>query len=67
MSAQHLISCLRRFAGRRGKINLFISDNFQTFLSDELKNFLSSNNINWKYLYDDDDITAITPSHLIIG
>ena len=121
MSAQHLISCLTRFAGRRGKINLFTSDNFQTFVSDELKNFLSSNDINWKYilplspwwggfcerlirivksilrkelgksrlnyeelpiiitgvegvintrpltfLYDDDDITAITPSHLII-
>ena len=45
-----LISCLKRFAGRRGKINLFISDNFQTFVSDELKNFLSSNNISWKYI-----------------
>ena len=122
MSAQHLSSCLTRLARRRGKINLFISDNFQTFVSDELKNFLSSNDINWKYilplspwwggfyenlirivkstlrkvfgksrlnyeelstiitevegvintrpltyLYDDDDITAITPSHLIIG
>ena len=120
VSAQYLISCLRRFGGHRGKINLFISDNFQTFVSDELKNFLSSNDINWKYilspwwgefyerlirivkstlrkvlgksrlnyeelstiitevegvintrpltyLYDDDDITAITPSHLIIG
>ena len=28
MSAQHLISFLSRFAGRRGKINLIISDNF---------------------------------------
>ena len=37
VSAQHLISCLKRFAGRRGRINLFISDNFQTFVSDELK------------------------------
>ena len=121
MSAPHLISCLKRFAVRRGKINLFISDNIQTFVSEELKNFLSSSNINWKYvlplspwwkgfykrlihivkstlrkvlgksrlnyeelftiiievevintrsltcLYDDDDITAITLSHLIIG
>ena len=50
MSAQHLISCLKRFAGRRGKIDLFISDNFQTFVSDELKNFLSSKDINWKYI-----------------
>ena len=48
ISAQHLINCLKRFAGRRGKINLFISNHFQTFVSDELKNFLSSNNINWK-------------------
>ena len=122
MSAQHLSSCLKRFARRRGKINLFISDNFQTFVSDKLKNFLSSNDINWKYIlplspwwggfyerlisivkstfqkvlgksrlnneklstittevegaintrhltyrYDGDDITAITPSHLITG
>ena len=50
MSAQHLISCLKRFAGRRGKINLFISDNFETFVSDKLNNFLSSNDINWKYI-----------------
>ena len=50
MSAQHLISCLRRFAGRQGKINLFISNNFQTFVSDKLKNILSSNDINWKYI-----------------
>ena len=48
ISAQHLINCLKRFAGRRGKINLFISNNFQAFVSDELNNFLSSNNINWK-------------------
>ena len=48
MSAQNLISCLKLFTGRREKINVFISDNFQTFLSDELKNLLSSNDINWK-------------------
>ena len=122
MSAQHLISYLKRFTGCRGKINLFISDNFETFVSYKLKSFLSSNGIRWKYiiplspwwggfyerlirivkstlrqllgkirlnyeelstiiteiediintrpltyLYDDDDITAITPSHLVIG
>ena len=50
MSAQHLISCLRRFATRRGNINLFISDNFQAFVSDKLNNFLSCNDINWKYI-----------------
>ena len=109
-------------SGRWGKINLFITDNVQTFASDELKNFLSFSDINWKYiqplspwwgrfyerlirivksalqkvlgksrlnyeelsaiitevegiintrtstdLYDDDDVTAITPSYLIIG
>ena len=50
VSAHHLISCLKRFAGRRGKINLFISVNFKTFVSDKLKNCLSSNNITWKYI-----------------
>ena len=50
MSAKHFISCLKRFTERRGKINLFIRDNFQTFISDELKNFLSFNDINWKYI-----------------
>ena len=109
-------------SGRREKINLFITDNVQTFASDELKNFLSFSDISWKYiqplspwwgrfyeglirivksalqkvlgksrlnyeelstiitevegiintrtltyLYDDDDVTAITPSYLIIG
>ena len=39
VSAGHLIRYLKRFAGRTGKINLFISDNFQTFASNELKNF----------------------------
>ena len=48
--AGHLISCLKRFAGRQGKIYLFIGDKFQTFVSDELNNFLSSNDINWKYI-----------------
>ena len=43
MSAQHLISCLKRSGGRQGKINLFISNNFQTFVPDEIKSLLSSN------------------------
>ena len=50
MSARHLISYLRRFTGRREKINLFINDNFETFVFDELNNFLSSDDINWKYI-----------------
>ena len=33
--SQHVINCLKRFAVRGGKINSFISDNFQTFVSDE--------------------------------
>ena len=44
MSAQNLIGCLKRLIGRRGKINLFISDSFQTFVSNALKNFLSIGN-----------------------
>ena len=35
VSAQYLISCLKRFTGRRGRMNF--SDNFQTFVSDKLK------------------------------
>ena len=41
LSAQYLISCLKRFAGRWGKINLFISDNSETFVSDKLKFFIN--------------------------
>ena len=39
MSGSCLIRCLKRFISRRGKFNMAISDNFQTFISDELKQF----------------------------
>ena len=33
-----LLLCLKRFISRRGKLNLFINDNFKTFKSIEVKN-----------------------------
>ena len=50
MSCSSLIRCLKRFIGRKGKFNMAISDNFQTFISDELKQFLSLEEISWHHL-----------------
>ena len=42
--------CLKRFISRRGKPNLFISDNFKTFKSKEVKTFLLNRQIKWKFI-----------------
>ena len=47
MSSPSLIRCLKRFIGRRGKFDMAISDNFQTFISNELKTFLVMEQIKW--------------------
>ena len=47
MSCSSLIRCLKRFIRRKGKFNMAISDNFQTFISDELKQFLALEEISW--------------------
>ena len=50
MSTPCLIRCLKRFISRRGKFNMAISDNFQTFISNELKRFLLIEQIKWNYI-----------------
>ena len=50
MFCSSLIRCLKRFIGRKGKFNMAISDNFQTFISDELKQFLALEEISWHHI-----------------
>ena len=50
MSGSCLIRCLKRFISHRGKLNMAISDNFQTFISDELKQFLAFEGIKWTHI-----------------
>ena len=50
MSCSSLIRCLKRFTARRGKFDMAISDNFQTFLSKELKQFLTNEEIKWNHI-----------------
>ena len=45
-----LLLCLKRFISRRGRPNLFISDNFKIFKSKEVKEFLLSRKIKWEFI-----------------
>ena len=48
--ADTLLLCLKRFISRRGKPNLFISDNFKTFKSKEVKAFLLNRQMKWEFI-----------------
>ena len=50
LSGSCLIRCLKRFISRRGKFNMAISDNFQTFISDALKQLLAFEGIKWTHI-----------------
>ena len=49
-SCSAFIGSLKRFIGRRGVPDLFISDNAKCFIGKELISFLNANDINWKYI-----------------
>ena len=49
LTASSFIRVLKRFFGRRGLPNLFISDNGKTFKDGKVKKFVLNLNIDWKF------------------